>query len=95
MGKFGAWLAQLAQQPTLAALTLKAETIRRLELKKTLHQHHFNPDQLAALEAMTSALVRRLLHDPLTFIKTAASPGAGCPEPQSGCLKSIRRAFNI
>jgi hypothetical protein len=67
-------------------------------LKKTFSQHDFDSDQRAALEAMTAALVRRLLHDPLLFIKNiknASPPGGGCPESQRGCVLSIRRAFNI
>ena len=94
--KFGQWLARQAHQPTLAALIHKAESIRRLELKKTLSQHDFDSDQRAALEIMTAALVRRLLHDPLVFIKNSTPPaGGGCPEAQEGCVLSIRRAFNI
>ena len=98
--KFGRWLARQAHQPTLAALARKAESIRRLELKKTLRQHDFNSDQREALEAMTSALVRRLLHDPLAFIKNSSPPGGGGQETQRGCAErgcvlSIRRAFNI
>jgi glutamyl-tRNA reductase len=95
VAKFGKWLAQLAKQPTLAALTRKAEGIRRLELKKTLGQHNFSPDQREALEAMTGALVRRLLHDPLLFIKNSGPAEAGCAEPGRACLTSIRRAFKL
>jgi len=93
--KFGRWLARQAHQPTLAALTRKAETIRRLELKKTLSQLDFDSDQRAALEVMTAALVRRLLHDPLVFIKNSSPAGEGCPESRRGCVLSIRRAFNL
>jgi glutamyl-tRNA reductase len=93
--KFSQWLARQAHQPTLAALTRKAESICRLELKKTVSQHAFDPDQLAALEAMTTAMVRRLLHDPLLFIKNSAPPGGGCAKPQGGCVLSIRQACNI
>lgn len=93
--KFGQWLARQAHQPTLAALTRKAENIRRLELKKTLSQHNFDPDQREALEIMTAALVRRLLHDPLLFIKNSSPPGRDCSKAQGDCVLSIRRAFNI
>lgn len=101
--KFGLWLKSLANQPTVTALTLKAETIRRHELQRTLSQHNFSPDQQEALETMTSALVRRLLHDPLAFIKQV-SDAVESPEcrlaqdqcrPKDRCLLSIRRAFNI
>jgi len=102
VNKFGQWLKSLASQPTVAALTIKAETIRRHELQRTLNQHDFSSDQQAALEAMTSALVRRLLHDPLAFIKQSGeiAETSGCRDgnacrPKERCLKSIRRAFNI
>jgi len=93
--KFSGWLSRQAHQPTLAALTRKAEAIRRLELKKTLNQHDFDSDQRAALEIMTAAMVRRLLHDPLVFIKNSSPPGAVCQQSQGGCVHSIRRAFNL
>ncbi len=97
--KFGRWRATLASQPTVAALTRKAERIRRLELQRTLKLHDFSPDQAEALELMTGALVRRLLHDPLAFIKSSArdggQPGGPVCRPHGPCLDSIRRAFNI
>jgi glutamyl-tRNA reductase len=72
----------------VAALTRKAENIRQSELSRTLRRNNFSPEQTASLEAMTSALVRRLLHDPLAFIKSA-------PEGGGGYLNSIRQAFNL
>ncbi|MDR1045274.1 MAG: glutamyl-tRNA reductase [Candidatus Adiutrix sp.] len=102
VAKFAHWLESLVSQPTVSALTRKAESIRRLELERTLSQHQFSPEQAASLEAMTSALVRRLLHDPLVFIKShqpddePACPGAGesC-RPHGRCLDSLRRAFKL
>ncbi len=108
VAKFGRWLNSLASRPTVAALTRKAERIRRLELTRTMSQHDFSPEQAASLEAMTSALVRRLLHDPLAFIKNTkpargrcsgsaggcSGPADGCAPPER-CLDSIRQAFNL
>ena len=100
--KFNEWLKSLTNQPTVAALTRKAERIRRLELGRTLRQHHFTPEQAASLETMTAALIRRLLHDPLTYIKSGVTEKctycgaekADC-RPGEGCLFSIQRAFKI
>ncbi|MDL2260447.1 glutamyl-tRNA reductase [Deltaproteobacteria bacterium OttesenSCG-928-K17] len=107
--KFSQWLKGLRNQPTAAALTRKAEHIRRLELSRTMSQHSFSPEQAAGLEAMTAALVRRLLHDPLAYIK-ANSIDDQCPSAAEGacgrnagqgcragrhCLNSIRQAFKI
>jgi glutamyl-tRNA reductase len=101
--KFGQWLEAQASRPTVTALTRKAERIRRLELERTLSQHDFSQAQAAALEVMTGALVRRLLHDPLAFIKNsipAAGREAACRapgdcRPHGRCLNSIRQAFKI
>lgn len=100
LAKFAQWFETLAHQPTVSALTRKAEDIRRAELERTLRQHDFSPEQAASLELMTSSLVRRLLHDPLTFIKNSP-PAADLGRPdwdcRTGyhCLQSLRRAFNI
>ncbi len=102
VAKFGQWLKTQASRPTVTALTRKAERIRRLEVERTLSQHDFSPAQAEALEVMTEALVRRLLHDPLAFIKRsipnngreACLISGGC-QPQSHCLHSIRQAFKI
>lgn len=93
--KFGKWLVQLAKQPILVALTRKAEGIRRLELQKTFSQHNFSSHQREVVEIMTGALVRRLLHDPLLFIKNSSPAEAGCVESGQACLNSIRRAFKL
>ncbi|UQZ90088.1 glutamyl-tRNA reductase [Deltaproteobacteria bacterium Smac51] len=106
--KFSQWLKSLSARPTVSALTRKAERIRRMELARTLSQHDFDDSQKAALEAMTGALVRRLLHDPLAFIKDATGAGAAeCLRPDGPCdhsgdcspgrdrLATIRRAFKI
>lgn len=96
--KFGDWLKSLTNQPLVAALTKKAEHIRRMELNRTFKEQHFSPEQAASIEAMTSALVRRLLHDPLNFIKKSPAPCApekdGCQNGEN-CLHSIRQAFKI
>lgn len=97
VGKFGHWLKSLESLPTVAALTQKAENIRQLELERTLSQHRFSEDQVAALEAMTGAIVRKLLHDPLAFIK---EPGPDCGQlhecsRESRCINALKQAFNI
>lgn len=108
LDKLRHWLRAQSCQPLLAALGLKAEALRKMELEKTLHLHHFEPEQKAALEAMSSALVRRLLHDPLHFIRQIAEGGedAGGPcgrpretrcsscQPEQ-CLELLRQAFQL
>lgn len=94
--KFGQWLEAQASRPMAAALSLKAEAIRRMELERTLSQQDFTAEQVAALEAMTTAMVRRLMHDPLIFIKNNNSNGKDCPgETQQDSLESLCRIFNL
>lgn len=103
VAKVEEWLKTLTNQSTVTALTHKAEHIRRLELNRTLNQHNFSPEQAAAIETMTAAMVRRLLHDPLAFIKSSSN--GQCPKAHEAdnpachsngsCLKSIRLAFKI
>ena len=69
---------RLAQQalPTVIALRDKAETIRSQELKKTLRKMNpdLSPDDTAALEAMTQAIVKKILHGPTVYLKEHRSP---------------------
>jgi glutamyl-tRNA reductase len=69
--KFQGWFSALAARPTIKDLTSQAEEARRLELRKTLSRHDFTDEEAAALDTMTKALVRRLLHNPLSFVKSS------------------------
>ena len=69
---------RLAQQalPTVIGLRDKAETIRSQELKKTLRKMNpdLSPDDTAALEAMTQAIIKKILHGPTVYLKEHRSP---------------------
>ncbi len=67
---FWKWLATLHAVPTIVALREKVEAVRALELKKTLATlPELSPTQREALEAMTAAIVNKILHGPLTHLK--------------------------
>jgi glutamyl-tRNA reductase len=68
--KFLEWCSSLATRPTIKDLTAKAEEARLIELQKTLTHYNFSNKEIHALDAMTKALVRRILHDPLMFTKS-------------------------
>ena len=68
-GRFLEWWAQLRIVPTIAALTERAEQLRRGELAKTLRRLDVTPAQHEQLEAMTRALVRQILHDPIATLR--------------------------
>ncbi len=73
---FQEWWRTLAVLPTMLALRGRAEEIREEELGKTLRKLDGNltPDQLASVEAMTHAIVNKLLHSPTVYLKGRREP---------------------
>jgi glutamyl-tRNA reductase len=74
VAKFGDWLRSLEVVPTIAAIRERAETLRAAEVERTLAKMRLSDADRARVEAMTSALVKKLLHDPVRALKT---PGEG------------------
>lgn len=71
--RFHDWLGTLNVVPTIVALREKAETIRRGELQKTFsHLSHLSGNDRSAIETLTQAIVKKLLHDPILFLKKKA-----------------------
>jgi glutamyl-tRNA reductase len=69
VAKFSQWLSALATSPTVKDLIKLAEEARVLEMERTMAKNIFSPEQKDALDLMSRALVRRILHNPLTFAK--------------------------
>ncbi|MFH1034875.1 MAG: glutamyl-tRNA reductase [Pseudomonadota bacterium] len=91
--KFGAWLHSLAVVPTIAELTGKAEEIRQAELARTMKDlGEIDPAQAEALERLTKSLVKKLLHDPILFIR---EQGHKSDQAQRNHLALARRVFNL
>jgi len=77
--EFREWWDSLDVVPLIAAIRQQAEEIRRNEVAKTVgkikSQWPADPDQIAEyLDAMTSALVKKLLHQPTVFFKENRDP---------------------
>ncbi len=67
---FWRWLDHLGVVPTIVALREKVEAIRRGELQKTLNAlRDLSPREREALEALTAAIVNKILHAPITRLK--------------------------
>ena len=68
---FWRWLSSLDAVPTIVALREKVETISKGELEKTLATslRELTPREREALEAMTTAIVNKILHVPITHLK--------------------------
>jgi glutamyl-tRNA reductase len=72
--RFEAWLQGARLVPTIAALHQRAEATRRLELERTLSRlGHLDEADRRRIEAMSEALVNRLLHGPVVRLREHGS----------------------
>ena len=70
--QFVAWYRSLDITPTIVSLRKKFEEIRKRELEKTLSLHpDLSDKEKKSLEALTSAIINKILHDPVTLLKKA------------------------
>jgi glutamyl-tRNA reductase len=70
IGQFVGWLSSLQVVPTIVALRSRFDEIRRAELARTLSAwKDLPPDGEKRLEALTSAIVGKLLHTPTSTLK--------------------------
>ncbi len=85
------WERSLDAVPTIVDLREKVEDIRKRELDKTLSQMNgISEDQRNAVEALSTAIVNKIVHAPIVVLKEAAS------SPEGGELFSFaRRLFNL
>ncbi len=70
VAKFVNWYHSLEVTPVIVSLREKFEEIRKKELEKTFSLHPTLSDkERQSLEALTSAIINKVLHDPLTLLK--------------------------
>jgi len=87
---FWRWLASLEVVPTIVALRDKIEVIRKAELDKTLASFsELTPAQRQALDVMTSAIVNKILHAPITLLKRQDR------QDEARYLAAARKLFDI
>lgn len=68
--KFVQWYRCLDITPTIVALRKKFDEIRKKELEKTFSIHPgFSDKERKSLEALTSAIINKILHEPMTLLK--------------------------
>jgi glutamyl-tRNA reductase len=76
IGQFFKWLSSLDVTPTIVALRSKFDEIRRAELEKTLAGwKDLPPDGQKRLEALTNAMMNKLLHSPTSLLKRSGQGG--------------------
>ena len=70
MARFRAWWESRSLDPSIATLEAHAEALRSGEVARTLRQMpHLGQDEVARIEAMSKAIVRKLLHNPIAALK--------------------------
>ncbi len=75
---FRAWQLSLDVVPAIASLRAQAESIRRAELERVESRlASLSPSQRRAVEALTSQIVAKLLHQPTVRMKEAAAAADG------------------
>lgn len=71
--RFVSWWQAIEMKPIVSSLVKKAENIRRTQLGKTLKKlRQLSPEEQESLEAMTRAIVQKILHDPIQYLKNNA-----------------------
>jgi len=89
--QFHKWLAGLDVVPTVVALRQKLEEIRRSELEKTYSRaKDLGDKERKAMEAMTSAIINKILHGPTTVLKTAQNDANG-----DSYVEAVRVLFGL
>lgn len=89
---FGRWLRNLEVQPTIVHLLQRGEDIARDELARTLKRLGAADEETRqAVEAMAMAMVRKLNHQPIAFLKRESM----CGEDMASRISVMRRIFNL
>jgi glutamyl-tRNA reductase len=73
IGKFYDWIKNLNVVPTIVAIREKFDDIRKGELEKTISSLNgsLSDNDEKALNAMTNAIINKILHKPITMLKKA------------------------
>jgi glutamyl-tRNA reductase len=89
--RFQARLQTLDVVPTIVSLQDHLETIRQAEIDRVRGRlGTLSPDQELAIETLTRGIVSKIMHTPITALKTAAH------EPEATTVIDIaRRLFNL
>ena len=74
VNRFMSWWDSRLVIPTITALRDRAEDIRQAELAKTFgHLPNLSVEERRRIDALTSAIVKKLLHQPIMSLKDAQS----------------------
>ncbi|RJQ84534.1 MAG: glutamyl-tRNA reductase [Desulfobacteraceae bacterium] len=89
--QFGQWYEGLAVIPTIKALHAKVRSVAEAEVRKTVsHLEHLSAEDRKAIERMTDAMIKKILHDPTQYLKSN-----GCRGDRSISLDVARKLFKL
>jgi glutamyl-tRNA reductase len=74
---FFAWAESMEVVPTVTAIRAKAEVIRQMELEKAMKRLDLSDKERKVVEALTCAIVNKMLHGPTARLKKAATGADG------------------
>jgi glutamyl-tRNA reductase len=91
---FTRWIRSLEQIPTITALRQRLEEIRQGELEKSLGSglRDLSEKQREALEGMTTAMINKILHGPISHLKRN-SPDQD--EEETLYLVALKKLFDL
>ncbi|MBN2645835.1 MAG: glutamyl-tRNA reductase [Desulfuromonadaceae bacterium] len=93
IGQFQRWMRGLDVVPTIVALRNKVEQLRRAEVDKTLgNLKHLGASERKAIEAMSAALINKILHTPTRVLKQAQQQE---DEEAQLCVDALQRLFDL
>ncbi len=91
IGQFFKWLGSLDVVPTIVSLRKKMEEIRRIELEKTFaNLKDLGNKERKSIEALTSAIINKVLHQPTAVLKQAQNDGSA-----DGYVDAVRALFDL
>jgi glutamyl-tRNA reductase len=89
--RFLARLQTLDVVPTIVSLQEHLETIRQAEIDRVRGRlGELSPEQELAVEAMSRGIINKIMHTPITTLKTAAREEQG-----TTVIDVVRRLFNL
>ncbi len=88
--RFLGWLFALRAVPTIRDLRARAEEMRAAELQKSAVRLALTPEQFLGVEALTHTLVNKILHAPLSRLRSALESEAGAAQ-----LEAARSLFAL
>jgi glutamyl-tRNA reductase len=88
--RFDGWFTALRAVPTIKHLRARVEDIRSAELERALGRIDLDDAQRGAVEALTRAIVNKVLHTPLTRLRQQAEREEGM-----ACLEVARLLFGL